>query len=232
MSNISKYFNEISKKRDLSVESNPEKDRKKAREGNYATSNKDAAEDEVLQQVSTTNDIPEVLEYLKTLEVKLSEIYNLSNDTRSMQIKGDKKYDDLTQSVKLMSEKFDEFERDRKEKEKIINSLKQEVNSLKERVKSLEKVSDDHEQYSRRNCLLIHRIEEEKDEDTDEVVGNMLQDKLELEISKKDIDRSHRIGKPSPRKKRPIIVKFVWYNDRHKAYSNKKKIKRFRNFYN
>ena len=224
MSNINKYFNEISKKRDLSGESNPEKDRKKAREGNCATSNKDAAEDEVLQQVSTTNDIPEVLEYLKTLET-------LSNDTRSMQIKGDKKHADLTQSVKRMSEKFDELERDGKEKEKIINSLKHEVNGLKERVKSLEKVSDDHEQYSRRNCLLIHRIEEEKDEDTDDVVGNMLQDKLELEILKKDIDRSHRIGKPSPRKERPIIVKFVWYNDRHKTYSNKKKIKRFRNFY-
>ena len=53
----------------------------------------------------------------------------------------------------------------------------------------------------------------------------MLKDKLELEISKKDIDRSHRIGKPSPRKKRSIIVKFVGYNDRHKAYLDKKRLK-------
>ena len=53
----------------------------------------------------------------------------------------------------------------------------------------------------------------------------MLHDNLELEISKKDIDRSRKIGKPNPRKKGPIIVEFVRYNDRHKAYSNRKKLK-------
>ena len=60
---------------------------------------------------------------------------------------------------------------------------------------------------------MIDGIEEDGDEVTDDVVVNMLQDKLQLEILKKDIDRSHRIGKPIPRKKRPIIVKFVWYNE-------------------
>ena len=38
-----------------------------------------------------------------------------------------------------MSEKFDDCEKDREEKEKIINSLTQEINDLKERVESLEK---------------------------------------------------------------------------------------------
>ena len=90
-----------------------------------------------------------------------------------MQIKGDKQLADLAQSVrKIMSEKFHEFEKDRKEKEKINNSLKQEVHGLKERIKSLEKDSDDHEQYSRRNCIFIHGIEEDKDEVTDDIVVN------------------------------------------------------------
>ena len=74
------------------------KKKNKNREGSSTTSNNDAAEDGVFQQVSKTNDISEVLEYLKTLEVKISEIYNLSNDARSMQIKGDKQFDDLRQS--------------------------------------------------------------------------------------------------------------------------------------
>ena len=72
-----------------------------------------------------------MLKYLKTLEVKISEIYNLSNDTRSMQIKGNKQLADLTQPVKFMSEKFKEFEKDCKEKEKVINSLEQGVNGLR-----------------------------------------------------------------------------------------------------
>ena len=95
-------------------------------------------------------------------------------------------WDNLTQSVKLMSEKFDDFEKYCKDTEKIKNSLKQ-VNGLKERVKSLEKVSDDHEQYPRRTCLLFHRIEGGKDEFTDDVVVNMWQDKLELQILKKTL---------------------------------------------
>ena len=72
-----------------------------------------------------------------------------------MQIKGNKQLADLTQSVELMSEKLDDS-KNRQEKVKIINSLKQEVNGLKEKVESLEEFSDDHEKYSRRNCLLIH----------------------------------------------------------------------------
>ena len=47
MSNIRKFFNKTSKKRDLSGESNPEQD-KKARGGSYTMSNNDAAEEEVL----------------------------------------------------------------------------------------------------------------------------------------------------------------------------------------
>ena len=70
---------------------------------------------------------------------------------------------------------------------------------------------------------MIHGIKEDKDEVTENMVVNMLQDKLELDISKKDIDRAHRIGKPSPRKKRPITMKFVRNNDCHKVYSNKKR---------
>ena len=115
MSNITKYFNKISKKRDLSGDSNPE-ERKKAREGSSTTSENVAADNEVFQQITspsdTTSDNLDVLEYLKTLEIKISEIYNLSNDTRSTQIKGDKQLEDLTLSVKTMSDKFDKFEKD------------------------------------------------------------------------------------------------------------------------
>ena len=225
MSNINKYFNKISKKRDLSGDSNPEEEKKKAREGSSTTSKNVAADNEVFQQITspsdTTSDHSDVLEYLKTLEIKISEIY----DTRSMQIKGDKQLEDLTLSVKTMSHKFDEFEKDRKEKEKIIKGLKQEVSSLKERVEELEKIGDDHEQYSRRNCLLLYGIEEENDEVTDDKVISVLQEKMELHIDKEDLDRSHRIGKPSPRKKRPIIVKFSRYNIRKSAYSHKKRLK-------
>lgn len=67
---------------------------------------------------------------------------------------------------------------------------------------------------------MIHGIEEDKDEITDDVVVNMLQEKLKLDISKKDINKSYRIKTSSPRKK--ILVKFVWYNDCHKNFTGAK----------
>ena len=38
-----------------------------------------------------------------------------------------------------MSDKFDEYEKDRREKEKIINGLQNDVSSLTERIELLEK---------------------------------------------------------------------------------------------
>ena len=135
-----------------------------------------------------------------------------------MQIKGDKQLAELTESVQHMSDKFDEFKKDRKGKEEIINNLKEEVSTLKGRVETLEKESNDQEQYLRRNCILVHGLEENKDKITDDLVASFIKDKM-------DIDRSYQIGKPNPRKIRPIIVKFVRYNDQRKVFSNKKKLK-------
>ena len=48
---------------------------------------------------------------------------------------------------------------------------------------------------------------------------------MDLEISLKDIDRTHRIGAPSKSKSRPIIVKFVRYMDRRRIFTNKNRLK-------
>ena len=55
-------------------------------------------------------------------------------DTRNMQIKGDKQLEERQSSIEVMSGKFDEYEKDRKEKEKIINALQNDVSSLKESI--------------------------------------------------------------------------------------------------
>lgn len=62
-----------------------------------------------------------------------------------MRIKGDKKLAELTESIQHLSDKFDDFEKDRNQKEKIINNLKEEVSTLKGSVETLEKESEDQE---------------------------------------------------------------------------------------
>ena len=103
----------------------------------------------------------------------MNDLYMLANSNKEMQIKGDKQLIELTSSVELLTSKQDE----------LINSLQIAVSSLKVEVKNLEKKTDDQEQYSRRNCLLIHGLNETKTEDTDEMVLDVINDKLNMEMS-------------------------------------------------
>ena len=79
---------------------------------------------------------------------------------------------------------------------------------------------DRQEQYSRRNCILIHGIAENKEENT-----NI--DILDVKIDEIDIDRSHRIGRYDKAKKkaRPVIVKFARYNVRGRVFQEKQELK-------
>ena len=113
-----------------------------------------------------------------------------------------------------------------KKKKKIINGLQNEVSSLKERTDLLEKKSGDSEQYSCRNCLLVHGVEEQEQENTDNIVLNVIKENLDIKLLVKDLDRSHRIGKSNSKsKRRPVIVKFISYNKRREIFNNKKRLK-------
>ena len=69
----------------------------------------------------------------------------------------------------LISSKFDDYERERQEKDKIIKELKSQVPDLNTSVKNLKNQLYRQERYSHRNCLLIHGITETQDENTDDV---------------------------------------------------------------
>ena len=75
--------------------------------------------------------------------------------------------------------------------------------------------------------MLIHGLMETKTEDTDEMVLDVINNKLNIEMSEISIDRSHRLGKRKGpgQKPRAIIVKFTRYKDRHHVCSNKKLLK-------
>lgn len=104
------------------------------------------------------------------------------------------------------------------ETKKITDELTSKVNLMADQQNTLE-------QYSRRNCLRISGIEENANEDTDAVIMDLARAKLDTKLSLSDIDRSHRIGPPSPNKKRSIIVKFTTYRARASVLQNRRKLK-------
>ena len=112
------------------------------------------------------------------------------------QIKGDKQLEDLTDSVKFMSLKFDEYEKESLEREARIVKLESRVVLFSTKVEKLEYTTEKMEQYSRRNSILIHGLPEVKGEDTDSLVIETVKEKMGLDILSADIDKIYWLGAP------------------------------------
>ena len=133
-SSIKNYFK--STKSDLSDNSTNQKERKKGRESSQDSSlSKETIDD--------TDVFAKGIEFircanifygcLKNLESKVNKIYELSSSTKDAHIKGAKQLEDLSESIKFINEKFEEYKADRKRKEKEIPELKEDLVSLKEK---------------------------------------------------------------------------------------------------
>ena len=61
----------------------------------------------------------------------------------------------------------------------------------------------------------------------DDIIIEIISQNLDIDIAPHGTERRHRIGQPRQpgEKQRPIIVKFVRYNDLNKIFRNKKKLK-------
>ena len=82
-----------------------------------------------------------------------------------------------------------------------MKKLNEKVSALTERSKVLKESIDQQGQYSCQNCLLIHDVEKNSNEDTDKLVLN-INNGLEINLMEEAIDRIHRIGDPKKKKRR------------------------------
>lgn len=120
-----------------------------------------------------------------------------------------------------------------------IALLKQDNVKLTEEIDELKLKIDDQEQRSRNACLLVHGIDESEDENTNNLVKEVITGKLGISLSDIDIQRTHRLGpkrdnrmntrsqntrsqKSNPR---PIIFRFGNFVKRTEVYNAKKKLK-------
>ena len=123
--------------------------------------------------------------------------------------------DKVAQSMKESME-FDLAERDEK-----ISVLQKELHECRCQ-------QDEMEQYSRRNCLIFHGVNEREGEITDVIVKDLCKDRLDIDISAKDLDRSHRLGQSKGKnrtKPRGIIAKFTNYNVRNRVYQGRRNLR-------
>ncbi|XP_046685216.1 uncharacterized protein LOC124370954 [Homalodisca vitripennis] len=108
-----------------------------------------------------------------------------------------------------------------------IEQLKSENVALKKHVVVLETRIEDLENYSRRNCVEIQGIPEEKEEQVSELVKKVGK-ALDVNITDSMIDACHRIGKKTSERNqaRGIVVKFVRRTDKEELMKKRREKKR------
>ena len=206
------------KKRDLSDKSRDGEDSIKLREQSDSLI---SLSDEVFADGLNSPELAKLLVYLlRNIEAQVKDLFKVNEETNISQIK-------VTEPLDVLSKKIDELETEVKNKDEKIQLSENVVQILEEERESQGKEIDDLEQYSRRNCLLLHGVVETNTECTDDIIIITCAEELGIDVKQEDLDRSHRLGKVkrNDNKPRPIIVKFARYAVRNKVFSNKKKLK-------
>nr|XP_022921052.1 uncharacterized protein LOC111429387 [Onthophagus taurus] len=121
-----------------------------------------------------------------------------------------------------------------------LREYKEKVNILEEKVVILEaevtrSKSDntvcraDHEekldrleQYTRRNSIRVFGVSETDNENTEQVVLDIINKKMNLALLPDSIDRCHRVGPKRNGKNRPIIMKFISHKTKDRVFYHKK----------
>ena len=107
----------------------------------------------------------------------------------------------------------------------FARACKTHQNKYNTRAMTIEQHADRHVQYSRRNCLLTHGIEERRQKVTDELVIQTIKSETNIDAKLEHIDRTHRIGVKTENKRQTKTVQFTRYSERHKIFNSKKRLK-------
>ena len=79
----------------------------------------------------------------------MREISVSSKESTASQTKDEKQLSDLNDSVQLIHDKFNEYEKDRKAKDQLIIKLQTQITELTDKVSNLSVQVEEQEQYSR-----------------------------------------------------------------------------------
>lgn len=119
-----------------------------------------------------------------------------------------------------------------KSKKKEIDELHERTNYIRDKIRQEaeehEKITNDMEQYSRRNNIRIFGVPDDIDRQTSQQttsqVVQLLNKHLSVSITEENIDIAHRLGKFNG-KNRPVIVKFVRRQVKNDIMQNVSKLK-------
>ena len=118
---------------------------------------------------------------MKKSQEQMKKVLQVCEKTKDCQIKGESQLNSLSEAMDFMTNKFEEYERERQDK--IIDSMKSDMVDMNEKIEKLERIVGTQKQYSRRNYLLLHGITEGEREDTNDLVLETLNEKFHVDLT-------------------------------------------------
>ena len=164
-------------------------------------------------------------DYISSTEFQRSLADSINFDAAGLETQlgsSEKKLNELINSNQAKIAKLDEeltkLENNIALKDKAIAGLEDDNYRLSQEV-------DDLEQYTRRTNVRIYGIAEQPEENTDNLAVDFFKSELNVDVASNDISRSHRVGKKSGAKPRPIIVRFTKHNTKVAVMSRRRVLK-------
>ena len=117
-----------------------------------------------------------------------------------------------------------EMEANLHQKNVEVKVLQEHLETHTNTISRLQYSLNQQEQYSRRNCLRFFGIPEAPTENTNDLIIKLSTDVLKVELSKQDLERTHRLGKSQEGKPRAIIAKFKSYRKRDEVIKHRRKL--------
>jgi hypothetical protein len=106
----------------------------------------------------------------------------------------------------------------------MIEPLQSQISALQKENEHLRQEIDNLEMYSRRSCVRVAGVPESQ-QDTDAAIVEIA-GKLNITLSREDIDVSHRVGPKSEERPRQIIARINNYELRHRLLKSSKNLRK------
>ena len=164
-------------------------------------------------------------DYISSTEFQRSLADSINFDAAGLETQlgsSEKKLNELINSNQAKIAKLDEeltkLKNNLALKDKAIAGLEDDNYRLSQEV-------DDLEQYTRRTNVRIYGVAEQPEENTENLAIDFFKSELNVDVASNDISRSHRVGKKSGAKPRPIIVRFTKHNTKVAVMSRRRVLK-------
>ncbi|KAG5891144.1 hypothetical protein JTB14_005479 [Gonioctena quinquepunctata] len=116
-----------------------------------------------------------------------------------------------------------------------LEECESKIVSLQRENENLQYQVDRHEQFHRRNCVRIFGLQEGEDENTEDMIHNLLNKTMKLKINvTANTEYCYRVGRPNIKttaeernqtKPRAILIRFLKFKDRQKVMENRQQLK-------